>query len=192
MYREIKSSLGLTGAHGIVRRYFVVNGFDGALTMLGIIVGFYFSEQVELRVVINACMGASIALAVSGISSAWVSEYAEKKKELRELEQAMVKSLDDSMHGRASRLTPVLIAAVNGLSPLLVSLLVLSPIWIASHEMYLPVAPLPAALVVAVLVMFAFGAYLGKIGGVNWFWAGVRVILIALVTAAIIVVVNKI
>ena len=31
--------LDIAGAHDILRRYFVVNGFDGALTMLGMIIG---------------------------------------------------------------------------------------------------------------------------------------------------------
>ena len=34
----------LTRATGIARRYFVVNGFDGALTMLGMLVGFYHAD----------------------------------------------------------------------------------------------------------------------------------------------------
>ena len=31
----------ITRSQRIARRYFVVNGFDGALTMLGLLMGFY-------------------------------------------------------------------------------------------------------------------------------------------------------
>jgi hypothetical protein len=47
--------LKITGSQVIARRYFIVNGFDGALTMLGLLVGFYVSEDVSLAVVSNAC-----------------------------------------------------------------------------------------------------------------------------------------
>lgn len=186
MYRKIRTALGLTGGQGIVRRYLVVNGFDGALTMLGLIVGFHLSANVELQVVIGACLAAAIALAVSGISSAYISESAEKKKELRVLEQSMAKDMAESMHGQATRLLPVIVALVNGLSPFLVSLLIISPIWLASHGVSLPMPPLQSAFAVALVVLFSFGVYLGRISGVNWLWAGLRALFIALLTSAII------
>ena len=58
--------------------------------MLGLLVGFYVSDDVRLPVVMNACLGVAIALGMSGVSSAYISEAAEKQRELRELEKAMV------------------------------------------------------------------------------------------------------
>ena len=95
---ELTWLLTLTRSHLIARRYFVVNGFDGALTMLGLLVGFAVSDEVRLPVVINACLGVAIALGMSGISSAYISEAAEKRRELRELEKAMVTDLRQSAH----------------------------------------------------------------------------------------------
>jgi hypothetical protein len=54
-----------------------VNGFDGALTILGFIIGFTLSAETELAVVINSCLGASIALGMSGVNSAYISESAD-------------------------------------------------------------------------------------------------------------------
>ena len=34
LLKQVNFLLRITRTHGIVRRYFVVNGFDGALTML--------------------------------------------------------------------------------------------------------------------------------------------------------------
>ena len=70
---QIKFLLRITDTHDIVRRYFVVNGFDGALAMLGLIVGFIVSTPVEISTTINACLGAAIALGASGISSAYIT-----------------------------------------------------------------------------------------------------------------------
>jgi predicted membrane protein (TIGR00267 family) len=190
MLKKIRAALWLTGTLGIVRRYLVVNGFDGALTMLGLVVGFYLSGTTNLEIVITACMGAAVALAVSGFSSAYISESAEKQKELRELEQAMIKDLGESVHGRASRLLPVIVATVNGLSPFLISLLIISPIWLARTSFGLPWPPLETSFVVALTALFGLGVYLGAISRVNWIWAGIRALLIALVTSAMIIGLN--
>jgi hypothetical protein len=90
MFGGLRFLFRLTHAHKIARRYFVTNGFDGALTMLGLTIGFYSSGGVPLRVAINACLGAAVALAASGLASAYVSEAAEREKELKELERALV------------------------------------------------------------------------------------------------------
>jgi len=66
-------SLHLLRAGNITRRYLVTNGFDGALTMLGMLTGFYTSGMTNLSVAISACLGAAIALFVSGLSSAYLS-----------------------------------------------------------------------------------------------------------------------
>ena len=86
LIQQIRSLWKLSQAGDIARRYFVTNGFDGALTMLGILLGFYTGGAVQLVVVISACLGAAIALGISGFTSALLSETEERKKELKELE----------------------------------------------------------------------------------------------------------
>jgi predicted membrane protein (TIGR00267 family) len=178
--------LRITRTHGIIRRYFVVNGFDGALTMLGIIMGFLISEPTSLTVIISACLGAAIALGVSGVSSAYVSESAERQRALMKLEEAMVADLQDSYHGDAARWVPMLIAFVNGASPLVISLLIITPLWLSSAGIALPVSPLHASIVVAMLTIFILGVFLGQVAGVSWWRSGLRTLLIAALTAALI------
>ncbi|MEA3363573.1 MAG: hypothetical protein U9Q61_09960 [Thermodesulfobacteriota bacterium] len=186
MFKQLALLLVITRSRSLVRRYFVVNGFDGALTMLGIITGFYVSDRTNLSVVINSCFGAAIALGMSGLTSAYMSETAERKKELRELEQAMLENLNGSAHGQATRLLPFLIAAVNGLSPLVISLIIISPIWAATLSLELPFDALECALILALGILFLLGAFLGKISGTNWLWFGLRTLFIATVTSALI------
>jgi predicted membrane protein (TIGR00267 family) len=80
---KAKFLLRITRTHDIARRYFVVNGFDGALTMLGLVIGFLISGTTDLSVIINVCLGAAIALGMSGASSAYVSEAAERERAWR-------------------------------------------------------------------------------------------------------------
>ena len=186
MIAQLTWLLTLTRSHLIARRYFVVNGFDGALTMLGLLVGFYVSDEIKLPVVINACLGVAIALGMSGVSSAYISEVAEKQRELRELEKAMVTDLGQSAHGRAARLLPVVIACVNGVAPLAISLVILLPLWAAPILEPLSLLPLESAFVLALMIIFLLGVYLGRISHTFWLWAGLRTLLIAAATTALI------
>jgi predicted membrane protein (TIGR00267 family) len=174
-------------SHGIARRYLVVNGFDGALTMLGLTIGFITSGGVPVSVAISACLGAAIALGASGLTSAYISESAEKRRELRELEGALLADLTETDHGRASRLTPLVVAAVNGLAPLAMSLLIIAPLWLAQLGVPLPLAPLHASVAVAFVVIFLLGVFLGRVSGKFWAWSGLRAVLIAGATVLVIV-----
>jgi predicted membrane protein (TIGR00267 family) len=178
--------LKITRSSDIARRYFVVNGFDGALTTLGIIVGLYHVGTTSIPLVISACFGAAIALGVSGLSSGYISESAERKRELQELEGAMVTDLATSAHGQASRLIPLVIALVNGAAPFVFALLIISPLWFASSFENLPLDPLESSIVVALASIFLLGIFLGKVSGRFWLFSGLRTLMIAIMTAAII------
>lgn len=176
----------LGGAHDIARRYFVVNGFDGALTMLGLISGFQLAGTEDLRVMISGCLGAAVALGISGVTSAYLSEAAERRRALAKLEQAMLHDLSDSEHASAARFLPLLVAITNGVAPLLLSLIIISPLWLARVGVALPIDPLPLAIVLALFSIFALGIFLGRIGGTHWLLSGLKALLIGVVTMLLI------
>ena len=186
LLEQTRFLLRITRTHEIMRRYFVVNGFDGALTMLGLILGFIVSDANALSVIINVCLGAAIALGVSGVSSAYVSESAERKRALAELEGAMMTNLRDSAHGEAARGVPLLIALVNGFAPLIISLLILMPLFLANAGFVLPVSPLYLAVAITLFLIFLLGVFLGSIAGISWLRSGVQTLLVAILTAALI------
>lgn len=181
-----KILLLLRRSRAIARRYLVTNGFDGTLTMLGLIVGFRSVGQVPVQTALTACTGAAVALAVSGVSSAYVSERAERRRELAALQQAMLDGLDDSAHAHAARWAPVLIAAVNGLAPLLLAQLVLLPLWLTHLGVVLPLSPYDLSIAIALVLILLLGSFTGRISGTYWLWSGLRTLLIGVVTAAII------
>ncbi len=188
LIRQIRSLWKLSQAGQIARRYFVTNGFDGALTMLGILLGFYTGGEVPLVVAISACLGAAVALGISGFTSALLSETEERKKELKELEESLVAPLEGSDYGKASQITPWVIAAINGLSPFLISLFIIAPLWLeeAGMGLPLPLGPLETGIAFSFLAILFLGIFLGRISGTFWLWSGLRAVLIGLVTAGII------
>ncbi len=186
-WRELSQlSSHLLSGVSIARRYAVVNGFDGALTMLGLLSGFRVSEEVPLNTVIAACLGAAVALGVSGITSAYLSEQAERRRSLAELEAAMVTDLGESVQARAARILPLLVGLINGLSPLLVSLLIITPLWLTELGLELPVDAVSAALLTAGACIFALGVFLGQVAGSSLLLGGCKALLVAGITMAII------
>lgn len=184
--RRSLSLLSISDSGGILRRYFIVNGFDGALTMLGLIIGFMVSATPDVDTIINACLAAAIALGMSGLSSAYVSETAERKRELGKLEGAMIADLGSTRHGEAARRVPLVVALVNGVAPLLISLLIITPLWLAASGVVLPLPPLYCALVTAFVLIFLLGVLLGRIAEVSWLRSGVQTLLIAAATVGLI------
>ena len=152
--------------------------------------GFYLSGTNELHVVIGACLGATIALGVSGLTSAYLSESAERQRWLSELEAAMVADLSASAPATTARWMPLMIALVNGAAPVVLALIIVAPLWLASRGVPLPLAPLPMAVLTAFVSLFGLGAFLGRVGGTSWLWSGVKSLLIAATTVLVIVLVE--
>ena len=71
---------------GLARRYFIMNGFDGALTTLGVVLGSWFGGVQDPRIVFGLGLSTGIAMAVSGAWGAMISERAERLKSKKDLE----------------------------------------------------------------------------------------------------------
>jgi predicted membrane protein (TIGR00267 family) len=183
---KLQQLITISRSLNIFRRYFVVNGFDGALTTLGLLIGFYITGESNLKIVVTACLSAAIALAMSGFSSAYVSEAAERKRELQQLQDAMVADLSKSTHAKASRWIPLMIASVNGLSPFLMSLIIIVPVGLASLGITLVFDPYLLSIGLAFVLIFLLGVFLGKVSGTFWLLSGAQTLLIALITSFLI------
>ena len=64
---NLTKKLKLLYSHEIVRRYVVSNSFDGALTMLGIIIANFFAGTMDPHLIVLPGVGAAIALGISGV-----------------------------------------------------------------------------------------------------------------------------
>ncbi len=104
MIKKLKIYNEITHFSLIARRYFVNNFYDGMLTILGILLGFFMFivynpeiTSIESILVIFPSLGTSISMFISGVSGSYLSERAEHKKEKRELDKAMVILEDDQI-----------------------------------------------------------------------------------------------
>ena len=84
------------------------------------------------------------------------------------------------------RWVPLLVALVNGGSPLLISILIILPLWLARNGVLLPVSPLYLAVGVASVAIFVLGVLLGRIADVSWVLSGARTVAVATLTVFLI------
>lgn len=167
----------------ISRRYFVMNAFDGALTMLGVIIGAYVAGILEPIPIITAAISGSIAMGVSGMSGAYMTEKAERTKELKELERAMVTSLENRLPHKSHQFATIFAALVDGLSPALAAMLVVSPFFIVSTGLLSAMQAFYSTIVLTLLILTLLGIYLAKISDESLIKYGIQMLAVGMVTA---------
>ena len=86
----------------IVRRYFAMNAFDGVLTLIGVLMGNITAGVNQPRIVVNTGLATCIAMGVSGLWGAYLTEVAERKRDLLELNRQTLTDLGATHIGRAS------------------------------------------------------------------------------------------
>jgi predicted membrane protein (TIGR00267 family) len=163
----------ISKAGQIARRAFANNSFDGVLTMIGVVMGSFVVGVENATVVLVTGLSTALAIGISGGWGAYLTESAERRHEIGELERFTLTDLQDTKIGRASRTAVVLVAAVDGLSPFLSALLVVVPFFFASLLPSVACAYY-ASIAMALLSLFGLGIYLGRISKENLLISGVK------------------
>lgn len=174
----------ISEAGQIARRAFANNSFDGVLTMIGVVMGSLVVGIKDAQVVMVTGISTALAIGISGGWGAWLTESAERRHAMSELEQQTLVKLGGTKIGKASRVAVVLVAAVDGLSPFLAAMLVIIPFFFAS---LLPSITYVywASLGMALLGLFGLGIYLGRISKGNWFASGIKTIVAGIICIAL-------
>lgn len=169
----------------VARRYFVVNTFDGALTIFGIVTAIYFSGNKDDSIVIISAVGAAIAIAVSGVWGAYSIERAERLRSLRELERHLIRDLDETELEKKAKVVTVLVALVDGLSPLLTSLVIISPFFASKTALITVENAFMYSFTLVVAILFFLGALVGKIAKEEVVSSGLRMVFAGIIVGTI-------
>ncbi len=177
---DVREYERIAGFSKIARRALANNAFDGVLTMIGIVMGSYMSDVRNTGTVIRIGIATSISIGISGLWGAYLAESAERGRELAELERIALTDLGDTKIGRASRVAVVIVSLVDGLSPLVSSLIVLAPFFLTSliGDILISYA---LSTVLALTSLFGLGMFLGKISGRNLVGYGLRTVVAGIV-----------
>jgi predicted membrane protein (TIGR00267 family) len=165
--RKIRLYLSITQMTPIARRYFIKNGFDGSMTVLGIIVGSWIVGVASAGIIVTAGLGACLAMGVSGLFGAYMTERAERKNRLETLEAAMLTDLSSSIQNDAANFASVYAAAIDSTSPMLTGIISLIPFILTGIDMVAISEAYIASLILTLATLFILGLYLGKIAKEN-------------------------
>ncbi|MEM2896902.1 MAG: hypothetical protein QW265_05070 [Candidatus Bathyarchaeia archaeon] len=183
---SIKEFLRVAGSSGIVRRYFIMNFFDGAMTMLGILMGTYISGALDLRITIGAGLGACFAMGVSGFFGTYMAEKTETLRKIRDLEKALLSDLSNSLHEKASFYSSLWLAFVDGISPMIAASISMIPLILSLNGLLYASSALFMSIALIMASLFILGAFLGKISGKNIIAWGFQMFIAGILTALII------
>jgi len=167
----------------IARRKFFNNCFDGALTCAGIVSGIFIiflggSSIFIPRSVIITGFATALAIGISGLWGAFLSEEAERKKKMLDMKKEMAiieeegdektdkskknKELEKPLLERAEGFATIVASLVDGGAPVLGSSLPLIPFFFGSS---LTIVHFISSYVILICLLVYLGIFLGKISG---------------------------
>jgi predicted membrane protein (TIGR00267 family) len=170
----------------IARRYIVLNGFDGILTVLGITVGAFATQVGSPVALISSGMGTAIGLLVSGFSGAYITERAERLRDFKELQAAMVDDMEGSVQEKQVSSDSFKIALFNGASPFFASTVSVVPYMLA-HLGIIPMVNTAyiLSILISATLLAVFGAFLGRISRESLPAYALKMLFVGLVTAVL-------
>ena len=184
MLQRILEYDSLANIGEIARRYFAMNAFDGVLTIIGVLMGNLTAGVDNPKIVVSTGLATSVAMGVSGLWGAYLTETAERKRGLIELSSQTLTDLNDTRIGRASRVAAVIVALVDGLSPFLAAMLVLTPFFAVGLFTSITWVYY-TSLGMALLTLFALGLFLGHISHENLILYGAKTIIAGVISIII-------
>ena len=174
----------MVGIRKIARRYFVINAFDGTLTIIGLVFGSWLADVRDPAVVLRTGYSTALAIGISGLWGAYMTEAAERRDDLARLSRLTLTDLSQSDLGRAGQIATVVISLVNGLSPFLAASLVLTPFFLAGLSADIAWCYW-TSVGLAFVSLFVTGVFLGGISGSPRLLSGIKMLLAGLVCAAL-------
>mgnify|MGYP000554199558 CR=1 FL=1 len=159
----------------IARRYFAMNAFDGVLTIIGVLMGNYTAGVRSSAIVVSTGLSTCVAMGISGLWGAYLTESAERKRGLDILENHTLSDLSGTKIGRASRAAVIIVALVDGLAPFAAALVVLSPFFFSALLKDVT-ASYYLSLGMAMVTLFSLGAFLGRVSKENLILSGLKMI----------------
>jgi len=184
---KIRRYVNISQIAPISRRYFIMNAFDGATTILGIVAGAYvvgITNETRFWVIWSG-LGATLAMSLSGFVGAYMTEEAELTRRLNILEKSMLTELKNSVVGKASRFASVWAGIIDGMSPALAAVVCLMPFFLSSSGWLSTDSAVQISMTIALGIMFMLGVFLGKISRRNVLLHGVKMLFVGLIITLI-------
>lgn len=173
-----KEAMSLPETGPALRRYFVNTMFDSTFAVLGIIIGSALTYDADKSLVIATIITSCVALAISTGTSVYEAETLEQSRRMDEIGRAMLRPVEDTNLGKASKASAAIIALINSIAPLVSGAIIVSPFVFMDESTLLVAAE--AAIVLAISLLFITGFVMGRISERNPWWKGLRMALVGI------------
>lgn len=155
-------ALDTTDSLKIIRRYAIMNSFDGALATFGILLANYLSGVKDPGLIFFVGMSSGISMGISGFWGTFFIEQAEQKKEMRKMERHMLTNMGNKFMGFAYSFSSKITTIVNSSAPLTAAFFILLPFLFLQIETAYYVS-----FGLAVVVFIMLGIAMGRIANEN-------------------------
>jgi predicted membrane protein (TIGR00267 family) len=187
--KKLRFLFTLTKSGAIARRYFVIGAFDGALTILGVILGAYVSQgstdpEYEKTLILGAGFAGAVALAVSSTVGAYEAERVEHVLTHKTLEKAMLRPVEGTRK-EAIHVSILVSAFSHGIAPMLAALVPLVPFYFMSVD-----EAVVTGICITIAFLFVLGAYLGSLIKEMLLYTGLRFVIAGLGTAIVLILIG--
>ncbi|MBA7605469.1 hypothetical protein ES703_12601 [subsurface metagenome] len=177
-YREISE------VDEYARRLFSMNGFDGCITILGMLISFYIQNINDPLLIFKIGFAAAIAMAMSGLWGAYLTERSERIKDLKELERVTISDLNNTKIGSALRFATIVVAMVDAIAPFVTAFLALIPFLFAK------ILDIKTCYYISFIILFStlflLGIFLGRVSKENLLIAAIKMIIAGIMCVLII------
>lgn len=182
---KIKEYREISEVDETARRLFSMNGFDGCITILGLLIGFYIQNFDEPVLIFKIGIAAAIAMSMSGLWGAYLTERSERIKDLKELESVTISDLNNTKIGSAHRFATIVIAIVNAVASFITAFLALIPFLFAKvldikTRYYI-------SFIILFLTLFLLGIFLGRVSKENLLISAIKMIVAGIMSVLIII-----
>ncbi len=188
--------LKITGRRDIVRRDFAIEVYDGVLPILAIVAAGLLTISAQdsflvFEATLLASLATSVAHFVAGFGGSYLVDSAEGPRVVEEVESGRRGEYSRRTrfsHFRvvgAERHSTFLLALVDGATPSVSILVMISPMILALFGVIDYVASFYASIVVGLMILAALGAYLGRVSRENVMWFAVKTIAAGFLTMLI-------
>ena len=184
--KNMKFYLKITRGDTIARRYFIMNSFDGIVTILGVVTGSFATNIADPGKILAIGLSAAVAMGISGISGTFIAEKTEREIEISELEESLLSDLKDTIYAKAVRFTVIFVSLIDALSPLLASVVALIPIILSCYSILPSITGIYLSEVSALIYLFVLGSALARTLEKNLIIEGVKMMVIGIITSIVI------
>ncbi|MEM0231115.1 MAG: hypothetical protein QXW00_03990 [Candidatus Woesearchaeota archaeon] len=182
LFSELRDYNRIAEIGTIARRYFLINTFDGVMTVLGIILGNWMAGSDNPAVILKIGFATSISIAISGVWGAYAAETSERIREIKNMSRAVMKNIGNTKIGRAHRFASFVIAIVDGIAPILTAVLLLLPFFftqLSIGKMY------AASILLSFFVLAVLGVFSAAISKEKIFPSVIRMVLAGVTSAVV-------